>query len=333
MHGLSACPRIVSLAACLLAAGALLALCGAAQAQGLFGAPQHPFSTGMTEGGGYASGFLGMLLRWQAQFYHGLTAAVRATKTSPFAFSTLIALSFAYGVLHAGGPGHGKAVVASYMLAHDKALKRGLIISAFAALLQSVVAIFLVGVLALVFNATAQVMAKSAHLIEILSFAGIATLGACLIYTKGRAFFALSGTRHPDGHHHLGEACGCGHFHAPDPKTLDAGFSWQGALLTVVAAGSRPCTGAILVLVFALAQGVFAVGAVSALAMGAGVGLTTCALACLAVFAKKTAFRVFRAQEDGRRALYIARSLEFAASLAVFALGVMLTLAALMGEG
>src|ERR1700739_1074554 len=54
-------------------------------------------------------------------------------------------------------------------------------------------------------------------------------------------------------HAHGPEAAHC---HAPDPGTLGAGFSLKSALLTVAAAGLRPCSGAILVLVFALSQGV-----------------------------------------------------------------------------
>ena len=52
----------------------------------------------------------------------------------------------------------------------------------------------------------------------------------------------------------------CGHYHAPDPAQLGAGFSWRGAAATVVAAGARPCSGAIVVLTFALTQGLFAAG-------------------------------------------------------------------------
>ena len=84
----------------------------------------------------------------------------------------------------------------------------------------------------------------------------------------------------------------CGHSHAPDPATLGDGFSWRGAAATVVAAGSRPCSGAILVLVFALAQGLFAAGVAATFAMSLGMAITTGALACAAVFAKRLAMRL-----------------------------------------
>ena len=324
-----------------------------------FAQTARPFSTGISEGGGYASGWLGVLLNWQAQFYHGLTAAVRETKTNTAAYLSLLTLSFAYGVLHAGGPGHGKAVVASYMLANEQALKRGLIISFFAALLQGLVAIALVGILAVLINATAQVMTHAAQWVELISFAGIAALGAYLIVMKGRAFFVVfrSGKvklgrhhahehhahhdhvhdhHHHDDHHHDHDHHDhdhCDHFHAPDPKTLGKGFSWKSAIMTVFAAGSRPCSGAILVLVFALAQGVFLVGVASALAMAFGVALTTCTLASLAVLAKHLALRLFGGAKENRTTLLITRGFEFAASLGVFTLGVLLALASWYGVG
>src|SRR5208283_3406284 len=99
-------------------------------------------------------------------------------------------------------------------------------------------------------------------------------------------------------------------------------LSWRDAAGTVIAAGSRPCSGAILVLVFSLAQGVFPAGIAATFAMALGVAVTTGALALLAALAKATAMR-FAAGEDSRAAL-VARTLEFAASLAVLAFGLLL---------
>src|SRR5690606_22163364 len=94
----------------------------------------------------------------------------------------------------------------------------------------------------------------------------------------------------------------CGHFHAPDPAALGADFSWKGAAATIFAAGARPCSGAILVLVFALAQGIFVAGIAAALAMAVGVALTTGALASMAVLAKGLAMR-FLGEGSGRGVL------------------------------
>ncbi len=142
---------------------------------------RHPFSVGGSEGAAAATGFAGLILAWQSKFHVELQAAVRALKSDGSAFWTLALSSFAYGVFHAAGPGHGKAVLASYMIASETALRRGLLLAAAAALLQGAVAITIVGVAALVFNATAKPMTDAASLIEIASYTAMAALGARLI--------------------------------------------------------------------------------------------------------------------------------------------------------
>jgi nickel/cobalt transporter (NicO) family protein len=112
----------------------------------------------------------------------------------------------------------------------------------------------------------------------------------------------------------------------PDPAELNGPFSWRAAAGTVIAAGARPCSGAILVLVFAMAQGLFAAGIAAALAMAVGTAVATGALAWVAVFAKSTAMRL-AAGKSSRLAL-VARGFEFAAALAVLAFGVALLLGA-----
>jgi ABC-type nickel/cobalt efflux system permease component RcnA len=80
------------------------------------------------------------------------------------------------------------------------------------------------------------------------------------------------------------------------------------------------------VLVFALAQGLFAAGVVATFAMSLGTALTTGALAWAAVFAKAVAMRL-AAGDDSRVAL-AARGFEFAAALLVLAFGLALLLGA-----
>ncbi len=99
-------------------------------------------------------------------------------------------LSFVYGVLHAAGPGHGKAVLASYMVANERALRRGIVLSFLAALLQAAVAVALVGLLSLVFHATAIGMRNGAAVIEKISYLGVALLGFWLVWRKATGLMA-----------------------------------------------------------------------------------------------------------------------------------------------
>lgn len=316
----------------------------------------RPFAVGGYEGGGPSTGVTGWLLSEQSQLTHLMSARIHALGADPSAFWSLAGLGLAYGVFHAAGPGHGKAVIASYMMANDRALKRGIVLAFLSALLQGVVAVTLVGVAALIFNATAKQMNAIANGLATLSYAGIVAIGAWLVWRKGRSF-AVAYARFYERRRAVAgamlfagapwqaapvampgafrvEAPGakiqgeedCGHSHAPDPSTLGDGFSWRGAAATVIAAGSRPCSGAILVLVFALSQQVFAYGVAATFAISLGTAITTGALAFAAVFAKSLSMR-FAAGEDTRVTL-IARSFELLAALGVLAFGLALWLAA-----
>jgi nickel/cobalt transporter (NicO) family protein len=339
----------ITKAASLLAA---TVLCGATQASAQVS--PRPFAVGGGEGGGGAEGGVtGWLLAEQSNLTHLMSAKVHALHADPAAVWGLVALGLAYGVFHAAGPGHGKALIASYMLANERSLRRGALLALLAALLQALVAIALVGAAALVFNATASTMNRAANWLEMASYAGVAAIGLWLAWKKGAAL-ALAIRRHAERGRALagspayaGAAWSspalalpstafrasapeaglwieteCGHAHAPDPSTLAGPLSWRDAAGTVVAAGIRPCSGAILILVFALAQGLFAAGVAATFAMALGTAATTGALAFLAVFAKSTAMRL-AGGEDSRSAL-IARGFEFAAALAVLTFGVAL---------
>lgn len=320
--------------------GGGLALCAAvlltvAALEPALAQARHPFAVGSGEGAASAGGGLaGLILAWQSRFHTQLQGAARALASDPAAFWTLAAASFSYGVFHAAGPGHGKAVLASYMLANETALRRGLVLAALAAVLQGGVAIALVGAAALLFHATAARMNDAARWMEIASYAAIALLGARLVLVKGRSFLAAMrvGRATPAGRFvcvaaddpdHVHSA-GCGHLHAPDPKTLGAPLTWRSAAAAVVAAGLRPCSGAILVLVFTLAQGRFAAGAAAVGAMSVGTAITTGALAALAVFAKGAAMRL--SASDAGRTQLVARGAELAAALAVLFVGLGLLL-------
>ena len=92
----------------------------------------------------------------------------------------------------------------------------------------------------------------------------------------------------------------------------------------MIAAGLRPCSGAILVLVFSAAQGIVLAGVVATLAMALGTALTTGAIAVAAVYAKDVARRF-----SEKKALSANRFLR--AALGVLLLGLGLVSGALVG--
>jgi nickel/cobalt exporter len=261
--------------------------------------PRNPFGVGVREGGGPTTGLAGWIMATQSLFYARLTQAIRAAAEAPAGAWALVGLSFAYGVFHAAGPGHGKAVISAWIMANERALRRGLAMAGAAALLQACVAVAVVGVLAGLLRVTAMRMTGLVSWVETASFAAVALVGAALLWRKAwflSARWVPGALRHD---HAAGEACGpgCGHVHLPGPDV--AAGSTHSALWAVVAAGLRPCSGAIIVLVFALSQGAFALGIAATFAMAVGTALTTGALAALAVLAKGTALRLAAGRGEG----------------------------------
>ncbi|WP_428031107.1 nickel/cobalt transporter [Ancylobacter sp.] len=305
--------RLAALALALVA-GALMLHPALAQSPFGVGAPAPP------EAGGIA----GFILAKQAEFYRLLTSAVRASKQDGHAVLLLGGISFAYGVFHAAGPGHGKAVISSYLLANEATLKRGIGLAFASALAQATTAILVAGILAALIGTTAATMSRAVSLIELAAYGLIVLIGLRLTWIKGRALLAAArGT--PARRH--GPECGCGddHAHMPAPDDLPRSGGWREWWGAVMSVGLRPCSGAILVLVFALAQGIFWVGAASALLMGVGTALTVSAIAAIAVFAKHTAVRL-AANRQGSTGALVLRGMEFLAALALVAFGLALLL-------
>lgn len=316
-------------------------------AQNRFGAPR-PAQAAEPEAGG----LFGWLLAKQSEFYRQMSATIRAAKSDGSAVWTLLFISFAYGIFHAAGPGHGKAVIASYLVANRETARRGIALSFASALMQSLVAILIVGISAWVLNATAKTMCKAEGAIEIASYALIALFGLRLVWLKGRTFIralqaaqpvtAIAGVphdHHDHGHHHHHDAHDhhdhdhahahdahdhvhdehCGHSHGPTPSELAGPGGWQRGFAAILTVGIRPCSGAILVLVFALAQGLFWAGIAATFLMGLGTAITVAAIAVVAVSAKDIAARL-SAGRDGGGALFM-RGIEFGAAALVLLFG------------
>jgi nickel/cobalt transporter (NicO) family protein len=360
----------------LTAIAALLLTGGAANAWAQFG----PLG-GM--GPAPATGFFGWLLGQQAFFYQALAGVIRQAKTNGSAYWALIGISFIYGVFHAAGPGHGKAVISSYLLANEETWRRGVTLSFASAALQSLTAVAIVAIAAVLIGGTAKLMGDTVRAIETASYVLIIVIGARMLWVKGKSFRATlhkmreesqlapaaaashaqchrhehshNGHSHHDhshdahaepnhahdeheddahtdhaahGHHHAhddDEEDGIlpwGHAHGPEPGELAGPGGWRRGLSTIIAVGLRPCSGAIIVLVFALAQGLFWAGIASTFVMGLGTAITVGAIASVAVGAKSLAKRLSTARA-GYGALLL-RGFEVGAACLVMLVGVAL---------
>ena len=309
-------------------------------------------------------GVLGWIFAKQAEFYRQFSGLIRAAKSDSTAAWSLFALSFFYGIFHAAGPGHGKAVISSYLVANEQTWRRGVVLSFASALVQALVAVVLVAIAAALLHATAATMGRAVNVIEIVSYSLIILIGLRLLWVKGRAFVATAKTLHrpaslgaaatPPGHlesahhehahchhghgqechhddhghahhhhhHHEDEACAWGHAHAPEPEGLAGPGGWRRGLSAVIAVGLRPCSGAILVLVFSLAQGLFWAGAVATFIMGVGTAITVAVIAAIAVAAKAWA-KQFADARSGYGMLAM-RGIEAGAAVVIIAFGTLL---------
>ncbi|TPN35459.1 nickel/cobalt transporter [Mesorhizobium sp. B2-3-3] len=363
---------------------------------------QSSLGIGVNDGMAPSTGPFAHILMWinlrQQEFYRALATAMKAMRQDGSKIWILVGLSFAYGIFHAAGPGHGKAVISSYMVANEVALRRGILLSFVSALLQGLTAVVVMAVAYFVLRGTAVSMTDAAWFMEIMSFVFVTLFGAWLLWRKlgpsitrlfgGAPAYSLSAAHaghshashshashshaahsahahshalhvhedhdhahgHSHDHHHhgahdhdhgahdhahhghaAGEVCEtCGHSHAPDPALLSGDrFDWRTAWTAVAAVGIRPCSGALIVLSFALLNGLWLGGLLSVLAMSIGTAITVSALATVAVTAKNWA--VYFAG-DGRMGNRIHSVVEIGGAAFVFLFGLLLLSASLTGS-
>ena len=284
--------------------------------------PRAPFGMTVREVAPQASGFGAFLLAMQGFFYQHLQASVSALKESSAAIWTLAAIGFGYGVFHAAGPGHGKAVISAYLVANERALVKGLLLCLAAAILQAVVAIVIVLTALWVFTITAAGMDRLSGRVEIASFAAVALLGLIVTWRKAGGFLAMIAMAR--GKPGVAYAESCDHVHMPPPEAIDRMRDWRELAGVVFAAGVRPCTGALVVLVFAASQGLLWGGIAATFAMALGTAVTTGAIATMAVFMKQLALRV--AGGRGTVTAIVTSGIELLAAAFVLVVGLALLL-------
>lgn len=342
-----------------LATVALLAAVSLAHAQNSLG-------LGNAEPGAGPSTFVMQYMPWlhpvtsfinakQQEFYRALSAALRGMKTDSWQLGWLVGISFLYGVFHAAGPGHGKAVISAYMVANETELRRGVLISFMSAFLQGATAVLVTGAGFLLLRGTVFTMNDATKWLEVASFAAIMVFGLYLLYRKTRSMFrrplaafatpepALAGGgqmhrhKHDDHHHdhahhhghsHDGDVCEvCGHAHAPTPDMVSGDrFSLADAWSAIVAVGLRPCTGALFVLTFSFLNGLYLGGLLSVLAMSLGTAITVSILATLSVTAKDF---VLRFAEGSAGRMRLANAIEITGALVVTFFGFTFLMASL----
>jgi ABC-type nickel/cobalt efflux system permease component RcnA len=280
------------------------------------------------------------LRRWQSELTRSLATEVRAYKEQG-SFAPVLGLllvSFFYGVAHAAGPGHGKMATAAFFGANRAAAAQGLAMSALIGFIQALSAIVFVGAFALLFKVSQTETVRSVLYVEAASFALIAAVGLWIAWggIVGRGcthdhapVLAHAGHGHDHAHAH-------GHAHRHHDRhghapAAPADASLAAMLPVAVASGIRPCTGAILVLLFTLSQGIFEIGVLATFVMSLGTFVVVAAIGLAAIYARRAASRAGGRNE--RLANAAQRAIGLAGGLVVFGFGALFLHTALIQLG
>ncbi|MDU6077928.1 MAG: nickel/cobalt transporter [Pantoea sp.] len=236
---------------------------------------------------------------WQKGLHQQMTQLLQQVKTAPGQAGGLLMLfSLAYGVLHALGPGHGKVVITTFLATHPARLNITLRLTLLASLLQGSVAIVLVTLMLVVLQTFSRQLHLSSYWLEKGSYLlviglgvwiGVRALKTLLRQLRPRSPITIRALRAAHQHH---AHCGCSHAHLPDAQQVAEAVSVKTQLLLVASMGLRPCSGAIMMLLFSRVIGVYLWGVLSAVVMALGTALTISAIGLLVQRARTLAQRL-----------------------------------------
>lgn len=229
----------------------------------------------------------------QRGFQNQMALGLRALRTGePGALAAFWGLCFAYGFVHAVGPGHGKFLLGAYGAGKDVALRQMIGIGFLASLAQGASAVALVYGGVLIFNASREALQIAGDVwLERASLIAIALIGLWLV---GRALRKLmvqtvAAPMLAAGPVAQGVCEDCGHRHGPELHEIEHLTSWRDAAMLIGAIAIRPCTGALFVLILTWRMDLIWQGIAAVLAMALGTAAVTVAVAGTAVLAREGA--------------------------------------------
>lgn len=233
-------------------------------------------------------GLMRSLGHMQMELNESISREFRSVRDSGSAAAILavLALAFAYGVAHAAAPGHGKSVVGSYFVANEARWLSGFVMGGVISLMQGLSAIAIVFVMSLVLHSKELRVANQGALVDGLSYGIVAVIGLVMFWraATGRGHVhALAGPAHvhDPAHDHAGH-----HHGAP----IDA--RGNGQRILIAATGVAPCSSAIIIMLFALANDAMGVGIAAVLALSLGMAVTVSAVGMFGIVARRFLMRL-----------------------------------------
>jgi ABC-type nickel/cobalt efflux system permease component RcnA len=180
----------------------------------------------------------------------------------------LLAAAFGWGAVHALSPGHGKAMVAAYLVGTRGRARHAVALGAVVTVTHP----------AGVFALGALTLALSEYILPEQLYPWLNLVSGLLVVVVGVAVLRNLLRRRPTHHHHHHDH---GHSHLPQQPGM------RGVLAMGAAAGLIPCPSALVVLLGAVAQGEIALGMLLIAAFSLGLAMTLTALGLAVVFASR----------------------------------------------
>ena len=239
------------------------------------------------------------------------------------AFFLGLAIAFAYGIFHAFGPGHGKFIIISYFLGREARVARGVVMALQVAIVHVIAAIVIVWLADIVLKAGFGIGLSEVPGVRAASFLIIVGIGLYMLYRAARtAGSPVSGVTVGDGHDHGREHS---HSHGADPggdhdHGRGDGGNLEGGLLAL-AAGMVPCPGAVLIMLYAVANDMIYPGFMLVGAMSLGIGLSICVVGVGAILARQAATRFMERSGGSRGAAVLRTTLNYAGATFVTLVG------------
>ncbi len=243
-----------------------------------------------------------------------LTRDIKENK-SPKSLFILILVSFLYGAFHSIGPGHGKCFVCSYFLSEKNSIKKGILLGNLVAIIHSLSALVIVGVIYFIFKSQNLVFFESvSKSVSIFSYGLIICIGLSLlvkniisILRKRKEHIHNENCNHQHDYsefeinHIHTENCSHKpikeHNHTPTKNRKD-----QNIFLVATSIGLIPCPGAITILLFSISLDIIQLGILLAFFIALGMGITVSLTGILTILTRQGTLKVFSGQSKVSRA-------------------------------
>jgi len=230
-------------------------------------------------------------------------------------------ISFVYGLVHTLGPGHGKAVVASYFIGHGGSLGRGLTVGIRIALFHVLSAVLVVGLTDFAVRQATGSAPSDYRAVRLVSYAGIAAIGLWMLLR------ALRVARRPHSHEHGDEGGEHPHTHQGHDCLACAAMDQhdhRAAGWLSVLVGAVPCTGALLVLLFGFANDLLLPSIALVMAISLGMAFALSAIGVAAILGRRIVSR--RMEQDAARSRRFTRAARIAGASCILMIGIGLLL-------